>query len=278
MGFFKIIEKSFNSALQITLESIINELEKDESLGATISQIDIQGNVYTVNGDLLLSNNVGGNNPTYGIIQQNIKDKGDQIKQLQDLVDVDTSTFNGNALTATTAASCSGNAATASAAAEGSELANQLAAIPQGVPIGTIVMWSGAPIPTGWSTCDGGTYNGTATPDLRDKFVVGSGNSYIQGQAGGASSKTLSIDEMPNHDHGLTINAAGNHTHTAEIAAFNGGTGNIGFATYNQYLGPNTLSYSGDHEHSHSMDKVGGGVSFEILPPYYALQYIMFTG
>ena len=68
--------------------------------------------MLTPSGELLLSNNVDVNDPsTYGIIQQNIKDKCDQIKQLQDLVNVDTSTFNGNAVSATT---CTGNAASAS--------------------------------------------------------------------------------------------------------------------------------------------------------------------
>jgi hypothetical protein len=40
-------------------------------------------------------------------------------------------------------------------------------------------MWSGAiaSIPTGYVLCNGS--NGT--PDLRDKFVVGAGNSYVVG-------------------------------------------------------------------------------------------------
>jgi hypothetical protein len=38
------------------------------------------------------------------------------------------------------------------------------------VPSGVIAMWSGTTIPTGWKLCDG--TNGT--PDLRDKFIIGS--------------------------------------------------------------------------------------------------------
>ena len=47
------------------------------------------------------------------------------------------------------------------------------------VPTGCILMWSGAiaSIPTGYVLCNGS--NGT--PDLRDKFVVGAGNSYVVG-------------------------------------------------------------------------------------------------
>ncbi len=55
-----------------------------------------------------------------------------------------------------------------------------------GLPSGVIVMWSGsiAGIPTGWALCDGN--NGT--PDLRDRFIVGAGNSYTIGEQGGSTS------------------------------------------------------------------------------------------
>lgn len=44
------------------------------------------------------------------------------------------------------------------------------------VPSGIIVMWSGTVVPVGWGLCDGGTYNGIVTPDLRGKFIVGVNN------------------------------------------------------------------------------------------------------
>lgn len=48
-----------------------------------------------------------------------------------------------------------------------------------------IVLWSGAivDIPAGWKLCDGN--NGT--PDLRDKFVVGAGDTFNPGDDAGST-------------------------------------------------------------------------------------------
>jgi len=47
-------------------------------------------------------------------------------------------------------------------------------------PIGGIIMWSGSinEIPDGWALCDGKTYNGKQTPDLRGRFIVGYSKKY----------------------------------------------------------------------------------------------------
>jgi len=58
------------------------------------------------------------------------------------------------------------------------------------VPTGAIIMWSGSigSIPAGYVLCNGS--NGT--PDLRDRFVVGSGNTYAVGNTGGFTSSVTS--------------------------------------------------------------------------------------
>ena len=58
------------------------------------------------------------------------------------------------------------------------------------IPSGSIIMWSGSigSIPSGYYICDG--TNGT--PDLRDRFVVGSGNTYAVGNTGGFTSSVTS--------------------------------------------------------------------------------------
>lgn len=58
------------------------------------------------------------------------------------------------------------------------------------LPSGSIIMWSGAigSIPAGYVLCDG--TNGT--PNLKDSFVVGAGNSYSVGSTGGFTSAVTS--------------------------------------------------------------------------------------
>ena len=63
--------------------------------------------------------------------------------------------------------------------------------------VGVISMWSGdlASLPAAWQLCDG--TNGT--PDLRDRFVVGSGGGYVGGSMGGAVHSKLAVDNLPSH-------------------------------------------------------------------------------
>ena len=58
------------------------------------------------------------------------------------------------------------------------------------VPAGGIIMWSGSigSIPSGYYLCDG--TNGT--PNLKDSFVVGAGNTYSVGNTGGFTSSVTS--------------------------------------------------------------------------------------
>ena len=119
------------------------------------------------------------------------------------------------------------------------------------VPTGGIILWSGsvASIPANWHLCDG--TNGT--PDLRDRFVVGAGNSYAPGDIGGEATHMLTVAEMPAHTHpnttpvstSVTVNASGNTNAMKNCGA---------------------LSDSGS---------AGGGAAHNNLPPYYALAYIM---
>lgn len=110
--------------------------------------------------------------------------------------------------------------------------------------LGVIGYWSGSveTIPSGWSLCDG--TNGT--PDLRDKFVIGSGWAFVPGDTGGSSL----------HTHAFTANL---HSHT--IAP---GTG--------------LLTGLGHETHVSSVAESGTTDQSDITPPFYSLLYLMYTG
>ena len=121
---------------------------------------------------------------------------------------------------------------------------------------GMIMLWSGASnaIPTGWVLCNGSN----STPDLRDRFVVGAGGNYSVGATGGADTVTLSINEIPSHNHNLLYNSG----------SFGGSSGAV------TPRGTNTPTTPGLTDR---ISSTGGGAAHENRPPYYALCYIMKT-
>lgn len=107
---------------------------------------------------------------------------------------------------------------------------------------GMILMWSGsvATIPNGFHLCDGTA----GTPDLRDRFVVGSGTTYNPGDNGGAI----------NHSHAFTGDGHNHDLGTVSPMLANDAANDI-FTTTDPAVG-DTNNADG-------------------RPPYYSLAYIM---
>lgn len=122
-----------------------------------------------------------------------------------------------------------------------------------GVPIGTIAIWSGteANIPTGWALCDG--QDGRL--DLRHKFVLGAGPNHPVGETGGSEEVTLTVDQMPVHQHELT-----------------GFPNKITSASYSSSLTPISVKNGSTAKETSS---VGSSQPHPNMPPYYALCYIV---
>lgn len=180
-------------------------------------------------------------------------------------------------------------------------------------PIGTIKLWSGTPaniysaFGPNWVLCNG--QNGT--PNLQDKFVVGAGNAYASGATGGATSYTLSVANMPVHSHGINdpghnhgVNDPGHnhgvndpgHAHGyppggwGQAGQDNGGiTGTSGANQYGSRASQNTYSsgtgiwlnasgtgiWLNGSGTGISVQNAGSGTALTIIPPYYALCYVM---
>lgn len=153
-----------------------------------------------------------------------------------------------------------------------------------GLQSGMILLWSGtiATIPSGWLLCDGAN----STPDLRDSFIMGAGNTYATDDTGGVAtpstnsqgshshgaatgSTALTLSQIPSHNHGLNV-PLGQWIAGSSEASWPGSYTWIGNA-----LGITQNAGSGSG-HTHTLGSDGGHThTVSDLPPYYALAYIM---
>ena len=164
---------------------------------------------------------------------------------------------------------------------------SKLAAV--NVPVGGIIAFSGTfggdgnrfPIPLGedapdmhWCLCDGTTTNGLPVPDLRGRMIRGASDSVPAGSTGGSEKHshslsgtvgetTLSVEQMPSHTHGYR-----------KVTSWNGWNGtNDGNDCKPPKDGQPTDATGGSQPHTHTLSGASGEA--KILPPYYALSFVM---
>lgn len=166
-------------------------------------------------------------------------------------------------------------------------------------PVGGIIMYAGSTAGLfdgtglgiagtkmeGWAICN----NNNGTPDLRGRFVVGAtmGEAandgdyvYANSEQGGENEHTLTIAEMPKHNH--DVSAACGRSNTG-IKIYSEGSG--GDHSRVDIPSPESGGYYrkssvvDDPGHSHiitvSQSDRGGDQPHENRPPYYAVYYIM---
>jgi hypothetical protein len=114
-------------------------------------------------------------------------------------------------------------------------------------PVGSIYMSVNGTSP---ATLFGGTWE-----QLKNRFLIGCGDTYSAGASGGSATHTLTISEMPSHKHTLYVATA---TTTAADAAWR----MQGAKGYSSYL----TSGSADN-----IEPNGGGQAHNNMPPYLAV-------
>jgi len=130
------------------------------------------------------------------------------------------------------------------------------------IPSGLIAIWSGSTgsIPSGWVLCNGS--NGT--PDLRNSFVLGAGNTYAVGATGGSTDAIV-----VSHTHSITDSG-----HLHGIPNLNERTGVTGGSTAGVFSDGGTYN-TNTAVTGISVNTAGVSGSGANMPPYYALAYIM---
>jgi microcystin-dependent protein len=148
------------------------------------------------------------------------------------------------------------------------------------VPAGTVTIWanSQASIPAGWHLCDGRDGN---TPDLRGKFPVGAGGSYVLGATGGSATVSSTASVVTVATHALTQAEMPIHTHSGITDILDNITGST--RSYTGSPGTDvptsvwTTAAGSDAAHGHSGSSMAGGqgTTNNNLPAYKAYCYIV---
>ena len=162
------------------------------------------------------------------------------------------------------------------------------------MPTGSIMPYAGISAPTGWLLCDGSTLSTTSypalfaiigytyggsgasfrVPDLRGRVPVGVDPNDSQlntlGKQGGEKTHTLTVDEMPNHDHGLT----------GYSVLWGQSSQNVQFVVGSSYVQATASGTSGNSvgTNQNSLNKTrttGGGAAHNNMQPYILLNYII---
>jgi microcystin-dependent protein len=165
-------------------------------------------------------------------------------------------------------------------------------------PTGSMVIWAKTTAPTGWLLCQGqtisrttyadlyaaigttfGSGDGSTTfqlPNMKGRMVVGydTGQSEFNviGETGGEKAHTLTVAEMPSHNHG---GATGSTLMAPLQAIAAGGTASTG--PYARGTGTNSTQSMSGSDHTHTVASQGGGAAHNVLSPYITIGYIIKT-
>ena len=94
---------------------------------------------------------------------------------------------------------------------------------------------------------------------IEGRFLLGANATYGLGSTGGAATVTLTVNQIPSHNHSASTSSAGSHTHTASTASAGAHTHSVsGTAASNgNHSHTITVNSGGAHSHTASSNSAG---------------------
>jgi microcystin-dependent protein len=152
--------------------------------------------------------------------------------------------------------------------------------------VGEIRLFAGNFAPAGWQLCEGQllsisenetlfqligtTYGGDgqstfALPDMRGRIPVHQGNGFILAETGGAEEVTLTMNQIPAHNHPVLATAGAGGSSSPQNNLLATTVGNVYFP------GPGGQSLM----NANSVSSIGGSQPHNNLQPYVCVNYII---
>lgn len=126
-----------------------------------------------------------------------------------------------------------------------------------------------------WVKCDGGSDGqGGSVPNLQGRFILGASEDHKAGSTGGSETHAHSLTGTVGATT-LTVEQLASHTHGyRKVTSWNGWNGtNDGNDCKPPKDGQPTDATGSSQPHTHTLDGASGEA--KILPPYYALSFVM---
>ena len=94
---------------------------------------------------------------------------------------------------------------------------------------------------------------------IEDRFLLGASSTYSLTSQGGSATVTLTVNQIPAHNHGATAASAGSHTHTASTASAGAHTHTVSgtAASAGSHTHTITVNSGGAHSHTASSNSAG---------------------
>ena len=165
------------------------------------------------------------------------------------------------------------------------------------IPAGTVIQSAANNVPDGWLNCDGSslststyshlfgaigyTYGGSGDnfnlPDLRGRACVGAGQGAFLtdrtlGSIGGSETHTLSVNEMPSHNHEITDPG---HSHTWNNGLEGDDSGNGGSNAEYTRIGGSVTGVIANATTGIQVNNRGGGEPHNNMQPFLALRFLI---